>query len=446
MKATFTKALAAVLLICSLVSCFAACSGEGEPEHIDYAATVTLNMASESLKTEAEVKAFIDGDTTHFFVSKDVSSTGILKARYLAVNTPESTGKIEVWGKKASNFTKEKLKNATSIILESDNTTWNADSTGDRYLVWVWYKTEEMTEYRNLNIELLQNGLAIASNSGQNRYGETCLAAIDQAKREVLHVHSTEKDPDFCYADAISLDLKELRCNVADYEGQKVAFEGVITMNDESSVYVESYDDETDRDYGMYVYYGFNLSGDGLDILTVGNRVRIVGTVQYWEVGDSYQVSGLQYRSRNPKDPNNIQRLDDEKHDPSYRLTDAKEFATGEVEIQFEEEKKTFSYANLAVYTSVEMKDLRIKSIYTTQNSDSDDKGAMTFTCEAADGTVIDVRTAVLYDENDELITSSYFEGKTIDVKGVIDFYKTEYNADFPYQIKVFSIGDITIK
>ena len=433
-------------MICSLVSCLAACGGEAAPEHIDYAATVKLNMASESLKTEAEVKAFIDGDTTHFFVSKDVTSTGILKARYLAVNTPESTGKIEVWGKKASNFTKEKLKDATSIILESDNTTWNADSTGDRYLVWVWYKTEEMTEYRNLNIELLQNGLAIASNSGQNRYGETCLAAIDQAKRETLYVHSTNTDPDFCYADAISMDLKELRCNVADYEGQKVAFEGVITMNDASSVYVESYDNETDMYYGMYVYYGFNLSGDGLEILTVGNRVRIVGTVQYWEVGDSYQVSGLQYRGRDPKDPNNIQKLDDEKHDPSYRLTDAKEFKDGKVEIQFEEEKKTFSYANLAVYTSVEMKDLRIKSIYTTHNAESDDNGAMTFTCEAADGTEIDVRTAVLYDENGELITASSFEGKTIDVKGVIDFYKTEYNTDFPYQIKVFSIGDITIK
>ena len=39
---------------------------------------------------------------------------------------------------------------------------WDPDSTGDRYLCWVWYRTSEDAEYRNLNIEILQNGLAIA--------------------------------------------------------------------------------------------------------------------------------------------------------------------------------------------------------------------------------------------------------------------------------------------
>ena len=53
----------------------------------------------------------------------------------------------------------------------------------------------------------------------------------------------------------------------------------------------------------MYVYYGFALSGDGLEILSLGNRVRIVGTVQYYETGDSWQVSGLQYRVMKPNDP-----------------------------------------------------------------------------------------------------------------------------------------------
>ena len=35
---------------------------------------------------------------------------GVLKARYIAINTPESTGSIEPWGKKAANFTKTKLQ------------------------------------------------------------------------------------------------------------------------------------------------------------------------------------------------------------------------------------------------------------------------------------------------------------------------------------------------
>ena len=67
---------------------------------------------------------FIDGDTTHFYINQsgnynNISKTpgidGVLKARYLGVNTPESTGKIEEWGKKASKFTQEKLATATSI-------------------------------------------------------------------------------------------------------------------------------------------------------------------------------------------------------------------------------------------------------------------------------------------------------------------------------------------
>jgi len=134
------------------------------------------------------VKTFIDGDTTHFFVPESVVETGVLKARYLAVNTPETTGKIEEYGKKAAQFTREKLTGAYSILIESDNGAWNKDSTGDRYLVWVWYKADENSAYRNLNIELLENGLAIANSSANNRYGDKCMAAIEQAKKSKLNI------------------------------------------------------------------------------------------------------------------------------------------------------------------------------------------------------------------------------------------------------------------
>ena len=120
---------------------------------------------------------------------------GVFKARYLAINTPESTGQIEEWGKAASAFTRQKLSEATSIVIESEDGKWNADSTGGRYLVWVWYKTDKDTEYRNLNLEILQNGLAIASNSSQNKYGMWCMNAIKQAKAHKLYVYSKEKDP-----------------------------------------------------------------------------------------------------------------------------------------------------------------------------------------------------------------------------------------------------------
>ena len=103
---------------------------EATKEVVDYASQVKLNMSSNSAKVEATVKTYVDVDTTHFYVSSDLVEGGVLKARYLAINTPESTGKIEEYGEKASKFTKEKLSQATSIMIESDTEVWDIDSTG----------------------------------------------------------------------------------------------------------------------------------------------------------------------------------------------------------------------------------------------------------------------------------------------------------------------------
>lgn len=440
-----TKLLALLLLICTLISALAACdpSDEGggdKTQTVDFAGDVELDMSSSSLKQEVTVKAYIDGDTTHFYVPTSVSDSGVLKARYLAINTPESTGKIEEWGKKASNFTKTKLKEAESIIIESDDGKWNADSTGDRYLVWVWYKPAGSEKYRNLNIEILQEGLAIASNSGQNRYGSICLDAIAQAKAEKLHVHSGVADPDFYYGEAVEVTLSELRANIESYEGVKVAFNGVITRDSNNGVYVEAYDAETGMYNGMYVYYGFNLSGKGLQILSVGNEVRIVGTVSYYETGDSWQVSGLQYRARVPDDPDNIQKLG-EGNLPAYLETTAEKFTSTVDRVVIEDGEevlKPFDYAKLCLATSISMDNLKVVSIYTTDNEESKNDGAMTLTCKVGSITV-DVRTGVLKDAEGNVVTEEYFKGKTIDVKGIIDCFQGTY------QIKVFSLNDIVI-
>ena len=403
----------------------------------DFASEVKLNMRSDTLKQEVSVHGFVDGDTTHFNVPTSVVDTGILKARYLAINTPESTGKIEEWGKKASNFTREKLSGATSIIIESDNSTWNLDSTGGRYLVWVWYRTSETEEYRNLNIEILQNGLAIASSTANNRYGTVAMAALNYAKEQKLNVYSGQKDPDFYYGDAVELTIKELRCNVEQYNEIKVAFEGVITANDGASVYIEDYDPDTGLYYGISVFYGYNLPGKGLDILSVGNRSRIVGSVQYYEAGGVYQVSGLTYRQMKPKDPGNIQKISDG-HTGAFTLTDAATFLDGKVVVEDDAGKKEFDYAYLALFTTIEMHNLKVRSIRTTDDPASSSYGAMTMICEA-DGREIRVRTAVLTGSDRKLITPDAYLGKVIDVRGIVDFY------DGSYQIKVLTAGDITI-
>ena len=404
----------------------------------DIAATLMLDMDSETAKQEVTVKNFVDGDTVHFHVPESVMADGVLKARFLAVNTPESTGKIEEYGKAASNYTREKLSAATSIILESETAGWDPDSTGDRYLVWVWYKGAEDQEYKNLNVELLQEGLARPNSSSENRYGETCMAAIAEAKNWKKNLHSGEPDPDYYYGDAVELTLRELRTNIADYSGMKVAFSGIVTANSGTQgIYVEARDPESGLYSGMYIYYGHGLNGPGLDILSVGNEVRIVGTVQYYEGGGTWQVSDLNYRMMQPDDPGNIQKLSSS-HSPAWVLTDPDTFVNGEVSVVLEEETITMPYGEYVMGTSVQMQDLTVVDAYTTSNGGSSD-GAMTLTCEA-DGVTVTVRTAVLLDENNERITADAYLGKTIDVKGIVDLY------DGTCQIKVFAANNITIK
>ena len=442
---TFNKLLSILLALCAVVVCFVGCDEEQQPatKVVDYVAETKLDLNSNTKKQEVTVKSYIDGDTTHFFVPTEIKSTGVLKARYMGVNTPESTGKIEEWGKKASTFTKEKLLSAESIIIESDNDQWNVDSTGDRHLVWVWYKPKGEKDYRLLNLELVQNGLSIACGTVDDRYGQAMMDALQQAKfTQKLNVFSGEKDPDFYYGDAYEVDIKHLRSNIELYSNKKVAFEGVVTYNSNNSVYVEEYDAETDTYYGISVYYGF-LSGEILNILQIGNRVRVVGSVQYYETGGTWQVSDVNFREFKPDDPTNTIKLS-EGNMASYSEIDPDVFASGYMDVETQvsldsedTETTSFKYADLIMSTSVSMKNLQVVDIYTTQNG-GDSDGAMTLTCTAGDS-VIDVRTVVLYDKDGNLITEDYFRGKTIDVKGIVDYF------DGSHQIKVFKTDDITI-
>jgi DNA/RNA endonuclease YhcR with UshA esterase domain len=90
----------------------------------------------------------------------------------------------------------------------------------------------------------------------------------------------------------------------------------------------------------------------------------------------------------------------------------------------------------LVLNISISMKDLKVESVYTTPSGDS--AGAMTLHCTAQDGTPVDLRTIVLY-ENGEKVSADYFEGKTIDVKGFVDYF------DGDYQIEIYSVNDVTI-
>ncbi|MGN0906930.1 MAG: thermonuclease family protein [Bullifex sp.] len=412
--------ISAALILLS--SCATVKDEEKAAVHTDYASVLHFSMGSETAKCSVTVKSFIDGDTTHFAVPFDVNESGVLKARYLAVNTPESTGKIEEWGKRASIFTKEKLSHAESIWIESDTPSWNLDSTGTRYLVWVWYRNDADEEYRCLNLELLQEGLALPSSSANNRYGSYCMAAIDQAKSERLCVWSGEKDPDFFYGDAVELTLPELRTHIASYNGVKVAFEGNVTINGSNTVYVEDTDPETGCTFAIPVYYGFALNGEGLDILSVGNRVRIVGTVQYYEGGESWQVSGLKYRQMKPDDPSNI-RLVSKDAEPVWRNISLEELFNGEVTVG--EDSVTLPLSDALLASTVTLDDLLVEDVYASGD-------AVMLAC-TADGYEIQIRA-----ENKGL-SQADIKGRSVSVKGIADSWKGTP------QIKVFRTEDIFV-
>ena len=418
-----TKRLTLTLLVLLILSSCATVQEEASAdEHTDYASALSFSMGSETVKCAVTVRTFIDGDTTHFSVPSEVIPDGVLKARYLAVNTPESTGKIEEWGKRAALYTKEKLSGAESIWIESDTSSWNLDSTGDRHLVWVWYRTGTDEEYRCLNLELLQEGLALPSSSANNRYGSYCMAAIDQAKREKLCVWSGEKDPDFFYGDAVELTLAELRAHIADYNGVKVAFEGNITINSGNTVYSEDVDPETGCVFAIPVYYGFSMNGSGLDILSVGNRVRIVGTVQYYEGGESWQVSGLKYRQMRPDDPSNI-KLVRKGVDPVWRDVSLEELLTEEVSVGDDGVTLPLSQAVLA--STVNVRDLLVNDTYVSGD-------VLTLVCTSGD-----FETEIRVEARG--VSEADLKGRTVSVKGIADSWKGKL------QIKVFRAEDLSV-
>lgn len=409
--------------------------------HVDYVADTKLDMESESLKIQATVKNYIDGDTTHFYVTKSADfPEGVIKARYLAIDTPESTGRLEEWGKAAAAHTKEKLKNAYAIMLESDTDKWNMDNNG-RHLLWIWYKTDADSEWRNLNIEILQSGFAVASNSGQNRYGTTCMAALNQASKEKLYVHSGEKDPSYPYGAATPISIKELRTNRDAYEGIKIAIEGVITQDTNGTLYLEEYDAEDGRYYGMQVYYGYNMATSAKRFLKAGNLVYIVGTFQYAEVVNAWQVAGLEYDQMKPGDPAYTHLIEKDQTIPYTEIPDLANFVNGTTDLTVGDEIKTFKNNELALYTSASITGLKVLSAYVTAQGDN--KGAISLTCEK-DGVRFTVRTIVLR-EDGQLVTPDRFIGKTIDVVGIIDSYTPEGSGTAQIQIRVFSIGSITI-
>lgn len=127
------------------------------------------NVKAEKLKVKLD--KCVDGDTAWFILNDEA-----IKTRFLAINSPEATSEIEPYGKEASEFTCNMLKNANKIQIEYDPNSDEKDKY-DRHLVWVF------VDDKLLQDEIIKNGLAdVDYIYGDYLYTSTLKISLSKAK------------------------------------------------------------------------------------------------------------------------------------------------------------------------------------------------------------------------------------------------------------------------
>ena len=170
------------------------------------------------------LRSCTDGDTANFVQEGYVDSSNrpiTIKTRFLGVNTPESTAKVEPWGKKASLFTKHILEEAQAKADEESaaagHTVYNIalitdpgvmgerDSSGNRWLAFVWYRLGSTAKWRNLNLELVEQAYSrnqLFLDSSICNYRSSFEKAEAFAKQCGYRVHGA-KDKDYDYTSKV---------------------------------------------------------------------------------------------------------------------------------------------------------------------------------------------------------------------------------------------------
>lgn len=291
-------------------------SGDFSTDYCDFNVDGVEKMLTESDYPEGQSSAvftnYTDGDTTSF-----TSYNGLytVKVRYLGIDTPESTSEIEEWGKSASIFNKSRLTAAKHVIVQSAGCakTGNeavADIDGyQRSLAYVWYTDVDdptINDFRNLNLELVQEGYSIFSGSREDMeesFYDAFMQANDIARAYSRHIYSNEKDPNYCYDDPTPLGLDELYntdyyTNSATYkngtvkysaycdEYTKWTFEGVVSRKNGNAFYIQ--DTIDGKTYGLYVFTLRSYAP-----VKIGNRLKVSGVLSFY--GGVYELTGVSY-------------------------------------------------------------------------------------------------------------------------------------------------------
>ena len=134
---------------------------------------------------EVELIYSIDGDTAKF---KDKITGQTFNLRFLGIDTPESTIDKDPWGKAASEYTKKKLTNANTIVLEAEGA--RTENYG-RYLGFVW------VDGVLLNLELVEQAYSNSTLSN-SKYYEYFIKASNEARKTGRRFYG-EIDPGYDY-------------------------------------------------------------------------------------------------------------------------------------------------------------------------------------------------------------------------------------------------------
>ena len=411
---------------------------------------------------EVTLKSHIDGDTAHFYPKVGHTST-VLKARFYGIDTPESTGAIQPYGKAASNFTKEKLKNASehgTIVISSPASTYaepQPDSTGSRYLSLVWINETKQNapkeELYLLNLWIVQEGLSWAKNvSAVPEYADIFQNAQNQAEKNKLNLWSGLEDPDYNYGAYNETSLLDIKYEIAEFiedqdhvnafNGANVIFNGTVSGYADNSLYVqEFYPSDPAHPENGGEYAGINIF-TGMTAIpskytTVGTYIKVAGTAVDSE-NFGFQITNTQGHWP----------VADTTAENDCKVLISAEDNTGEHKL------KTFEYTRTEVNTMAAKNDLT--SLYCRTHVTDDlvcrkvyinDSGEVTLYFENADFTVYmpfqyagnpDQPSSVWYTEDD-------FLGKTFNVTGVYTYHNTA-SKKITYQIIPSGAADLVCK
>lgn len=237
---------------------------------------------------EVTLKSVSDGDTAYF-----MDGSNGYNVRFKGVDTPESTGIVEKWGVPASLNTKEVLKSAVSIVLESVGDKPVSDGTTGRYLAYVWYKADEDSDYKNYCLELVALGYSENREEKSDEYYQYFVDAEAEAKSKKLHLWSNDED-EYFPKESVKVTLKDIIGHEEEYMYKMVEFEAYITRVESKYVYVESIVDSVV--YSYTIYQGYSAFPGSFQI---GNLINFVGYVQQYQ--DNYQIAGIRVYGSNPE-------------------------------------------------------------------------------------------------------------------------------------------------